>query len=247
MWGLRQIRVTLQEDATGEEVIIEQGPDGKVSAAPARSKAKPAAESTDTKARTSGKAKGADDKGDEADKSRRNATAAKKVDRARKARSRQPPKSLVWSPVQDNGYHGFSAPSGGGKFKLLKAQSTQWALFFEVRGADARKVGCFGNETKGKVRAQELHDQGWPASEKRGEVTAADLESACPLPNDEKKKERKVKKPETKTDAAPKQPTPEPTPPPSAAPPSKTAEQDRELLSSFSAEADSVLDEDEDD
>lgn len=236
MWGLQQIKVTLKDDETGEELVIDQGPEGKASGKP-RSKPAKVKEKPPGNAKTDKPP--ADGKTDKPPKAPATAPKVAKSGNGRKP-SRQASKSLVWSPVRDNGYEGFTATSGGGRFKLLKAQNTQWALFFELRGTDARKVGCFGNDNKAKVRAQELHDKGWPANEKSGEVTEADLAQACPLPSDSKKKEPKVKKPETKNDA----PEAEPTGP--APVPATEAEQDKELLGSFAKELDSVLDEDDD-
>ncbi len=233
MWGLRQIRLTLKDDETGEEVVIDQGPDRK---AGAPEKPKPPKETRRADAKPPARARAdkppADAKGDKPSRSAATTVKDGKAGNSRKGPSR---KSLVWTPVKDYGYQGFTAPSGGGKFKLLKAQNTQWALFFELKGTDARKVGCFGNDNKAKARAQELHDEGWPANEKSGEVNEADLAQACPMPNEGKRREPKVKKPETTTD----NPTPEP-------PSATEAEQDKELMGSFSRELDNVLDEDDD-
>jgi hypothetical protein len=138
----------------------------------------------------------------------------------------------------DHGFSGFKAPSAGGQFKLLKAKSTQWALFYELKGTDARKVGCFRKEVDAKVKAQALHDAGWPGNESDGSVTADDLAGACPI----NEKEESTMKPEKKTE--PKSPTPEPAP----APASKTeAEQDKELMGSFTSRARQPFWTDEDD
>ena len=75
-----------------------------------------------------------------------------------------------------------------------------------------------------------------------GSVTAADLANACPADKGEESK----MKPEKKADAKP--PTPDSEPAPATTPASKgEAEQDKELMGSFTSELDSVLDEDEDD
>lgn len=252
-WGVQGIKVTLEDTKTGERLVIE--PDGKVNCLekPDRPRAKPTE-------RTADKAKSSDatpaEKPDTKSGSAKapagekpGGSAAKSVKRKTPARPRS--SSLKWSPVKDHGYHGFRAPSGGGYFKVLKAKATQWALFFEPAGADARHVGCFGKEDPAKAKAQELHDKGWPASEVRG-VTAEDVARACPAPEGETEGRRtRVKresKSETKTEptTSPTPPTPAPTAAPTSPPPGASeAEKDKELMGSFTAELDSVLDEDE--
>ena len=74
---------------------------------------------------------------------------------------------------------------------------------------------------------------------------AADLAGACPA--NEKGENSKMNR-ETKAESKPPTPEPQPAPAPVPEPVSKTeAEQDKELMGSFAAELDSVLDEDEDD
>jgi len=252
-WGVQGIKVTLEDTKTGEKLVIE--PDGKVNCKdkPDKSKAKQNERKTEKResseaaatekagAKASSAAKPASEKSDGAAKPAKSVT--------RKAPARRGT-SLKWSPVKDHGYHGFRAPSGGGYFKVLKAKATQWALFFEPAGADARHVGCFGKEDPAKTKAQELHDKGWPASEIRG-VTAEDVARACPVPEAEKKTEggRTRMKRETKTETTAETPT-APAAPPAAnepQPPSAgEAETDKELLGSFTSELGNVLDEEDD-
>jgi hypothetical protein len=92
----------------------------------------------------------------------------------------------------------------------------------------------FRKEVDAKVKAQALHDAGWPGNESDGSVTADDLAGACPI----NEKEESTMKPEKKTE--PKSPTPEPAPASKA-----EAEQDKELMGSFTSELDAVLDEDD--
>jgi hypothetical protein len=235
-WGLKKMEVTLEDRSTGETLRLEQGPDGKVSceekgkakAKPASSEQKPAAKpSTETKTSTTKPtpaAKAAPKKGDKP------SSAGK--------RPRRKATSLVWVPCVDHGFSGFKAPSASGQFKLLKSKGTQWALFYELKGTDARKVGCFGKEVDARVKAQALHDAGWPGNESDGTVTAADLAGACPT----NEKGEESMKPEKKTEA--RSPMPEPAPTPAS---KAEAERDSELMGSFTSELDSVLDEDEDD
>lgn len=245
-WGLRKMEVTLEDKTTGETLRLEQGPDGKVSCEeksgksktkptstghrPAKPAASPKAE-TKTAAAKPEAAKAAQEPGEKPSK-------GKSAKRATKRKTT----SLVWTPCIDHGFHGFKAPSAGGQFKLLKSSTTQWALFYELRGTDARKAGCFGKENDARVKAQALHDAGWPGSESDGSVTAADLADACPIPSNEKGEEPEMKTEPKKTAAKP--PVAEPAPPPQS---KSEVEQDKELMGSFTSELDGVLDEEEDD
>lgn len=255
-WGVQGMRVTLEDTKTGETLVIEQKPDGKISCLekPDRSRAKraerkdekPAAPSEETTGKAAKEEKPAAEKAERPDSAAKPGGGPRPAKSTKRQASARRGSSLKWSPVKDHGYHGFRAPSGGGYFKVLKAKTTQWALFFEPPGADARHVGCFGKEEPAKTKAQELHDKGWPASEVRG-VTAEDIARACPAPEGEgrrtrMKRETKIEtKAETTTPAAPAA-TPEP--PPADA---SVAEKDKELMGSFTSELDSVLDEEEED
>ncbi|MFY0531714.1 hypothetical protein [Nannocystis pusilla] len=141
-------------------------------------------------------------------------------------------------PVKDHGYEGFAAPSGGGKFKVLRSKDSQWALFFEVKGALPNPIGCFGRKIEeAQARAQALHDAGWPETEE-GSITAGQIARACPLPRDE-------------NDEAGAAPAAAPEPVKTEAKVDSTgsseAEADEELLDSFNKDVDAVLDEDDDD
>lgn len=230
-WGLKKVEVTLEDQATGETLRLEQGPDGKVAREekPSKPKAKPA--DTEQKPAANPAAKPAEKP------SKASPAASKKAEkpsRSAKTTTRRKATSLAWAPCVDHGFSGFKAPSAGGQFKLLKAKTTQWALFYELKGTDARKVGCYRKEVDAKVKAQALHDAGWPGNESDGSVTADDLAGACPI----NEKEESTMKPEKK--AEPMSPTPEPAPASKA-----EAEQDKELMGSFTSELDAVLDEDD--
>ena len=248
-WGLRKMEVTLEDKATGETLRLEQGPDGKVSceeksgkpkAKPASTEHRPAKPAAAPRAETKTAAakpetpKAAQEPGEKSSKGKN----AKRV-------AKRKTTSLVWTPCVDHGFHGFKAPSAGGQFKLLKSSTTQWALFYELRGTDARKAGCFKKENDAKVKAQALHDAGWPGNESDGSVTAADLADACPMPSNKKGEEPEMKAEQKKPAAKPS--APEPTPAPAPAPSKSEAEQDKELMGSFTSELDGVLDEEEDD
>lgn len=241
-WGLRKMEVTLEDKATGETLRLEQGPDGKVSCEEksGKSKTKPTSTQHPAKPATPPKAETKTAAAERGPVKAAQKTGEKPSKGATARRSAKRKTSLVWTPCVDHGFHGFKAPSANGQFKLLKSSTTQWALFYELRGTDARKAGCFGKELEGKVKAQALHDAGWPGNESDGSVTAADLAGACPMPSDEKGEEPEMKAETKKTAAKPSAPEP--------APQSKSeAEQDKELMGSFTSELDSVLDEEEDD
>ena len=247
-WKLRKMALTLEDPATGEAQEFEVTPDGqdckeKRKDKPAKAESKPSSPP--------------------AAKKKAGQYAPKKPEGAandggnQKPAQRKPPKrkasSLDWSPCVDHDYKGFKARSGAGQFKLLRAKSTQWALFYELAGwPKARKIGCYGKEAEGKVKAQALHDEGWPASETQGSVTADDLKGACPTPSkkyeakaetkkQESKMEREDKASKDKTETSTPATTPAPTPDPN------DAQKDKELMTSFTSELDNVLDEDEED
>lgn len=248
-WGVQGIKVTLEDTKTGEKLVIE--PDGKINCKekPDKPKAKQTEQKTEKPEAAATEKAGAKASSAAKPASEKSGGAAK----PEKSVTRKPPvrrgTSLKWSPVKDHGYHGFRAPSGGGYFKVLKAKATQWALFFEPSGADARHVGCFGKEDPAKTKAQELHDKGWPASEIRG-VTAEDVARACPAPGAEGKTEgrRTRMKRETKTETKAETPTTPAAPAAANEPPpsASEAEKDKELLASFPGELEDVLDEEDD-
>lgn len=241
-WGLRKMEVTLEDKATGETLRLEQGPDGKVSCEEKSGKSKTKPTSTESRAAKPAAPPSVETKTAAAKSEPAKAQKPSKGTSAKRSAKRKT--SLVWTPCVDHGFHGFKAPSAGGQFKLLKSSTTQWALFYEMRGTDARKAGCFSKELEGRVKAQAYHDEGWPGNESDGSVTAADLAGACPIPSDEKGEEPEMKAEKKKTAAKPSAPEPAPSP----APPSKSeAEQDKELMGSFTSELDNVLDAEEDD
>ena len=253
-WKLRKMALTLEDPATGEAQEFEVTPSGKD--CEEKSKSKPAkAESKPAKAESKPASPDARKAGQYAP---HKSEAAANDGGKKKSVPRKPPRrkasSLDWSPCVDHDYKGFKARSGAGQFKLLRAKNTQWALFYELAGSKARKVGCYGKEMEGKVKAQALHDEGWPASETSGGVTAEDLKGACPMPSKKDEAKPETKKQESKMergDQAPKNKSEtSPTTTTPAAPPEASksdAQKDQELLASFSSELNSMLDEDGED
>ena len=248
-WKLRKMALTLEDPATGEAQEFEVIPDGqdckeKRKEKPAKAESKPSSPPPPAQKKAGQYAPS---------KPERAANDGGKQKSAQRKTPKRKASSLDWSPCVDHDYKGFKARSGAGQFKLLRAKNTQWALFYELAGwPKARKVGCYGKEAQGKVKAQALHDEGWPASETQGRVTAEDLKGACPAPSkkdeakaeakkEESKMERGDKAPKDKTEASTPATTPTPTPDVS------DAQKDKELMGSFTSELDNMLDEDEED
>jgi hypothetical protein len=187
-WGLQHVKVTLQEEDSGETVVIEQRSDGQIrcergksgkggkqetKAAPAEPKAAPEPAREVEKPKTPEK---------EATR-----TTAKKTTSAPRPRRAS---SLEWKPTKDAGYEGFVARSEGGQFKVLRAKGSMWALFFERVGVKAEPLGCYVTLDKGKVRAQALHDKGMPAPEVQP-ITAVEIVQVCPAPAEAEDKPEK--------------------------------------------------------
>ena len=273
-WGLQHVKVTLEESDSGEVVVIEQSSDGHITCVPARGKSRAAnaapRRANKAEAETPAANEAADAE-DEAEDVEPEEVAPKTTDRRKataKANARSKPKAkpakprgggkktgsrdtaLTWEAVEDHDYHGFAAPSAAGQFKALITKGSQWALFYELKGTWPKHIGCFRTEGKAKVRAQELHDAGWPESE-FGPVTAGQVATACPAPSAQRERgsaprgKRKSRTEEKENDM----PTTEEKPAtPTAEPASKTdAEKDKGLMDSFRGELDKMLDEDEDD
>lgn len=167
--------------------------------------------------------------------------------KSKKTKGPRKPSELKWSPVQDGRYHGVAAPSGSGSFRILRTLGTQWALFFVWQNKQWKMLGCHLKLEDAQGHAEREHRKGMPA---RHDITADVLAQACPIPEgmrDEDIEPAAATAPATpKAAAAPSAPKAAPTPKPRGAEKAE-AEQDKELLNSFAAELDSVLDEDDDD
>lgn len=240
-WGVQHVKVTL-ENESGETVVIEQSPDGRVKCEPGRKAERAANTAPPKEPKSEAKAAAAPKTAKPKEGARSESTAKaneKKAKTPAKPRGKGPKKgALKWVPVKDHDYDGFAAASGGGQFKALIAKNTQWALFYELKGVWPKHIGCFRKVDKAKERAQELHDAGWPETE-FGPITAGQVARACPVPGGEEDDEMETT---PKAEEKPAEPQPEPKGE------AKTdAERDKELMRSFSSELESVLDEDEDD
>lgn len=205
-------KVTLEEQDSGEVIVIEQTEEGKLTCSPvvkkpgaAANTAPKAAPKPETKSETKAAPKAI-------------AKAAPKKAKAKKS----PPKvtaatSLDWEPVKDHDYQGIAARSTVGVFKALATKTSQWALFYEQKGVKPRHIGCFKRERLAKLRAQELHDTGWPVSEVVP-ITAEQVAAACPKPGtDDDEAEAEVEdeaEDESKAKAKAKAPATKPAPKP---------------------------------
>lgn len=254
-WGVQHVRVTLESDS-GETVVIEQSPDGRVKCEPSKpAKSGRAAgnaappKATEAKAAAAPKAaKPKEDKraGTSVKAEKTSKPAAPKAQMAERPRFKKVRRgALKWLPVLDHDYEGFVAMvPGGGKFKALIAKDTQWALFYEFKGSWPKHIACFRAFEKAKERAQELYDSGWPESE-FGPITAGQIARACPAtPNQDEGDEEMATTP--KAEEKPAEPAPKVEEEP-AANSDSDAERDKKLMSSFTSELDTMLDEDEDD
>lgn len=247
-WGVQHVKVTL-ENESGETVVVEQDANGRVKCEPGKGgkperaansppKTAPKAESQAAKP-DKGKPERKPPKAKSGEESPKPDDASKAKTSATPRESKKPRRSaaLKWSPVKDHGYEGFAAPSAGGRFKVLKAKDSQWALFYELKDTWPKHIGCFGRKVdKAQERAQELHDAGWPETE-FGPITAGQVARACPVaPGDE-------------DDGAGQTPAAQPEPPKTKGDAAGTseAEADRELMGSFTKDLDAVLDDDDDD
>jgi hypothetical protein len=206
-WGLQHVKVTLQEEDSGETVVIEQRSDGQIrcergksgkagkpetKAAPAEVKPAPAeVKAAPEPARDAEKPKAREAEKPKASEKEVTRTTAKKSTTAPRRRA----SSLEWKPTKDTGYEGFVARSEGGQFKVLRAKGSMWALFFERVGVKAEPLGCYLTLDKGKVRAQALHDKGMPAPEVQP-ITAVEIVQVCPAPAEAEEKPEKPAKPE---------------------------------------------------
>lgn len=249
-WGLQHVKVTLEEEDSGETVVIEQNADGRVTCERANGRRERAANSA-PKAKVEVKVKAPAEPKPEAPKTKPEKTETptpkparpKKASTQRKAEPKSASKRLEWRPIRDYTFDGFGAESGPGMYKALQTRERQWALFYEVKGLGAKKIACFTELRAAQERARELHAKG---PSEFAPLSASRIEEACPVP-------QPTAKPAESTTAPPVAETPAPEPEPKSptpAPPKANAahgEHDKELLGSFSAELDAVLDEDEDD
>ena len=254
-WGVQQVSVTLESDS-GETLVVEQRPDGKVvckpvpkdmaaakpdkpatkpdkPAAKPRAPRKPKADKPPTRAPKATKAPEPKAKPEPKPKPADDKPAAKQP-RAAQARE-----ALDWHTIDDHGYTGIGALAKWGAYKALRAKkAATYALFFETANQPPHHIGCFRTLDEVKKRAQQIHDSGWPSFVG---VTKADVEGACPAPTatpiadapaPAEPKPTRARKP--RTPKAP-EPTPQTAAEPSPAPTSATADagHDEELFQSL--------------
>lgn len=192
-WGIQHVKIEL-ENEDGERLIIDQEAGGRVTChEPGRTRAagaaKPGKAASAPPSKPPPKAEAAKPV-EEPAKARTAPRRAVKPEAAAKPKSegRKPvhrkASSLQWKPVKDTGYYGFAAKSEGGAFKVLKAKNSQWALFFERPGQKTVPLGCFKEDSPGRVTAQELHDKGAYRVEPEP-ITEYRIINVCPAEPDE--------------------------------------------------------------
>lgn len=192
-WGLQHVKVTLQEENSGETVVIEQRSDGQIRCERGKSGKAGKPETKTAPAEVKAAPEPAQEKPKTPEKEAARTTAKKTTSAPRQRRA----SSLEWKPTKDAGYEGFVARSEGGQFKVLRAKGSMWALFFERVGVKSEPLGCYMTLDKGKVRAQALHDKGMPVPEVQP-VTAVEIVQVCPAPAEAEDKPTKEQKPEAK-------------------------------------------------
>lgn len=192
-WGLQHVKVTLQEENSGETVVIEQRSDGQIRCERGKSGKAGKPETKAAPAEVKAASEPAQEKPKAPEKEATRTTAKKTTSAPRQRRA----SSLEWKATKDTGYEGFVARSEGGQFKVLRAKGSMWALFFERVGVKSEPLGCYMTLDKGKVRAQALHDKGMPVPEVQP-VTAVEIVQVCPAPAETDEKPKKEQKPEAK-------------------------------------------------
>ena len=262
-WGVQQVSVTLESDS-GETLVVEQRPDGKVvckpvpkdkaaakpdkpatkpdkPAAKPRAPRKPKADKPPTKAPKATKAPEPKATPEPEAKPEPKPAPQPAAKQPRTAQAREP---LDWHTIDDHGYTGIGALATWGAYKALRAKTAAtYALFFETANQPPHHIGCFRTLDEVKKRAQQIHDSGWPPFVG---VTKADVEGACPAPTatptadapaPAEPKPTRARKPRAPKAAPAPQPAAEPSPATADATATTAADasQDEELMRSLSA------------
>jgi hypothetical protein len=250
-WGLQHVKVTLEEEETGETVVIEQQANGTVRCEPGKRANKPAAErpapreASRERSREPAAERSVPAHEPAAEtKSTPREPAAKPASREPEPANEGPPErrlanrarktsTLEWKATRDAGFDGFFARSGSGQFKVLN--NGVWALFFERRNELPERLGCYKKLPAAKEVAQRLHDRGMRESE----ITPEQVNAFCPpdaTPDDPPPRgERKQKKePEAQSEATQKKPE------------EATATDEEEALRSLRAQVKSLVTDDDD-
>ena len=231
-WGVQHVMVTLEEEDTGETVVIEQQSDGKVRCEPGKPASKPAAERPTrepVRERTREPAPAREPAVQKPAMSRETQPANEGPPERRQANRARKTSTLEWKATRDAGFDGFLARSGSGQFKVLN--NGVWALFFERRNELPERLGCYKKLHIAKEQAQRLHDRGMRESE----ITPEQVNTFCPpdatADDPPARSERKAKK--------------DPEPPPEAT--STAAPDEEEALRSLRSQVKALVTDDDDD
>ncbi len=251
-WGLQHVKVTLEEEETGETVVIEQQANGTVRCEPGKRASKPAAERPAPREASRERSREpatersapAHEPVAETKSTPREPAAAKPAPREPEPANEGPPErrqanrarktsTLEWKATRDAGYDGFFARSGSGQFKVLN--NGVWALFFERRNELPERLGCYRKLPAAKEVAQRLHDRGMRESE----ITPEQVNAFCPpdasMDDPPPRGERKPKKePEAPSEAPQKKPE------------AHSATDEEEALRSLRAQVKSLVTDDDD-
>lgn len=246
---IESVSVTIRDPATNQSIEFRGNLGSPLSPGPARERSAPseaaAAQAVPRARPTSSRERTTDPKPEKksADRTREPTKAEAPKTKKNVGPRKQP--ELKWTPVVDASYHGFAAASGSGSFRVLRRRGTQWVLFFVWRNGQWKVLGCFLDVERAQARAERDHRKRMP---EKYEINAEVLAQACPMPEGVKEEdiEPSVAAPEPKVASRAAEATPKASEPKPASAEKPEAEQDKELLGSFQAELESVLDEEDD-
>lgn len=159
------------------------------------------------------------------------------------------PGGLEWSETRDAGNRAIVAPWQQGHFKILRAGSGVYALFYEYERGGYEQLACGKPDELKQVASARTSGKGQ-------RVTEALARGACntcaPAPAEPAANESPKRSPRATVRAA--EPAPEPTPAPDptpapapaeSTPPTNDASRDAELMSGFRKELAGIFDEDD--
>lgn len=177
-WGVQHVKVTLEEEDTGETVVIEQRCEpGKRASKPAAQRSAPREPTRERTREPEPAAETNSPREPAAQKpavSRETQPANEGPLERRQANRARKTSTLEWKATRDAGFDGFLARSGSGQFKVLN--NGVWALFFERRNELPERLGCYKKLPIAKEQAQRLHDRGMRESE----ITPDQVNTFCP-------------------------------------------------------------------
>ena len=163
------------------------------------------------------------------------------------------PGGLEWTEIDDAGNRGIVAPWQQGLFKILRAGTGVYALFYEYERGGYEQLACGKPDALKQVASERVQGSGPRVTEALARGACKTCEPAPPATaaaaNEPPKRPRKIEAAEPPAPPPEPMPTPEPTPSPAPAPPStetNDASHDRELMAGFRQELADIFDEEDD-